>query len=189
MFLRGCGLADWEIEAARLYDPQLTENEGAELYQKIHDLKFRNPIQFYSAFISYSHANEGFAQRLHDKLQGRGIRCWLDKKKIQIGQKILRVVLDAIRLHDRVILCCSRASLTSNWVQTEIEETLAKEEKADREILLPLNLDGYLFNGWKGPLAVEVRKRLAADFTGWEEDAAKFETQFERVVLALTDSE
>lgn len=60
---------------------------------------------------------------------------------------------------------------------------------ADWEILLPLNLDGYLFEGWKGPLAVEVRKCLAADFTGWEQDDAKFEEQFARVVLALTDSE
>ena len=74
-------------------------------------------------------------------------------------------------------------------MQTEIEETFAKEEEEGREILLPLNLDGYLFDGWKGPLAVKVRKPLAADFTGWEQDYAKFDAQFERVVLALTDSE
>ena len=187
-FLKGCGLADWEIEAARLYNPDLSASEREEIAYKILALQRENPIQFYSCFISYSHADKDFARRLHDQLQARSIRCWLDKKKIRIGQKILPVVLDAIRIHDRVVLCCSSASLTSNWVQTEIEETLAKEEKAGREILLPLNLDGYLFEGWKGPLAVEVRKRLAADFTGCEQDEAKFEVQFERVVLALTDS-
>ena len=39
--------------------------------------------------------------------------------------------------------------------------------------------------GAEGPLAVKVKKRLAADFTGWETDNAKFEEQFERVVQAL----
>ena len=52
-------------------------------------------------------------------------------------------------------------------------------------ILLPLDLDGHVRTGWKGPTAERVRSRLAADFTGWKQDDAKFEEQFERVVEAL----
>ena len=51
-FLRGCGLPDKLIE----YLPSL----------------LNEPIQFYSVFISYSHADKAFAKRLHDTLQGRG---------------------------------------------------------------------------------------------------------------------
>lgn len=38
--------------------------------------------EFYSCFISYSHPDKAFARRLHDALQGRGIRCWLDEHQL-----------------------------------------------------------------------------------------------------------
>jgi len=36
-FLRGCGLSEWEILSAKLYDPHLESGEIAELQQKIFD--------------------------------------------------------------------------------------------------------------------------------------------------------
>ena len=51
-------------------------------------------------------------------------------------------------------------------------------------VIIPLNLDGHLFK-WNGAHAAVLRKRLAADFTGWESDNAKYEAQFEAVVGAL----
>ncbi|HEX8677947.1 MAG TPA: toll/interleukin-1 receptor domain-containing protein, partial [Segetibacter sp.] len=84
-FLRGVGMPENLIT----YLPSLTEQA----------------LQFYSCFISYSHADKPFARHLHDSLQGKGIRCWLDEHEMLPGQKIYTEVDKGIRLSDKVLLC------------------------------------------------------------------------------------
>ncbi|HKP52633.1 MAG TPA: toll/interleukin-1 receptor domain-containing protein [Chloroflexia bacterium] len=171
-FLRGAGV----LEEFITYIPALVNR----------------PLEFYSCFISYSHADKSFARRLYDALQGRGIRCWLDEHEILPGEKIYTEVDRGIRIWDKVLLCCSRHSLRSWWVNNEVELAIQKEQSLWKEhgkevlSLIPLDLDGYMFkpewdSGWKG----QITQRMAPDFTGWKRNNAKFETQFERVVAAL----
>jgi hypothetical protein len=51
-------------------------------------VRVNDAIEFFSCFISYSHIDKPFAERLFDTLQGRGIRCWLDEEQMLPGDDI-----------------------------------------------------------------------------------------------------
>lgn len=174
VFLRGAGVPESLIESLQ----SLT----------------RSALEFYSCFISYSHTDSAFAHRLHNALQRSGIRCWLDEHQLLPGDSIRDQITEGIKVWDKVLFCVSHSSLTSWWVDKELTSAFAKEEQLSKQAgrkvhaLVPLNLDGSLFT-WDSGWGDEVRSRLAADFTDWEHDNAKFEAQFERVVKALRSDE
>jgi hypothetical protein len=152
---------------------------------------------FFSCFISYSSLDKPFAVRLHDALQAKGIRCWLDEKQLLPGHDISRELERGIYLWDKFLLCASNNSLTSCWVEDEIKTTFEKERALRKERgkpvlkLIPLNLDGYMFTPqWDlGVLANEIRGRVAADFKDCQNDDAKFNDQVNRVIKALRADE
>ena len=108
------------------------------------------------------------------------------------GDDIYDQVDRGIRLWDKVLLCCSKHSLTSWWVDNEIDTAFEKERKIMKErgdkvlALIPLNLDGYMLSDdWKSGKKQAVLSRLAADFT----NQANYEQEFDGVVKALRSDE
>ena len=171
-FLRGCGLSRSDVEYFRTL--------------------IGSPLEFYSAFISHSSTDKPFARRLFEALQARGIRCWFDEHSMVPGDDLHESINKGVRLYDKLILVCSESSLKGSWwVDSEITTALEKEQKLMKErgdkvlALIPLDLDGYLFDGDVHGKAATIRSRVAGDFKGWDTDEEKFQRQLERLVRAL----
>jgi len=64
---------------------------------------------------------------------GQGIRCWLDEHQLLPGDDLHKGIDRGIRLWDKVLLCASKSSLTSWWVDGEINRAFQKEAQIMKE--------------------------------------------------------
>jgi hypothetical protein len=152
-------------------------------------------IQFYSCFISYSHKDEAFAQKLFTRLQGSGIRVWYAPEDMKGGRTLHDQIDQAIRLHDKLLLVLSDASILSDWVVTEIKRAWRKQGQGD-QVLFPIRLiDMHTLREWTcfdadfgRDLANEVRQYFIPDFSNWQDETA-FDAAFKRLLADLKASE
>ena len=98
-------------------------------------------------FISYSHANKPFVEKLHEALEEQGYSVWRDEKDLVAGPSELQV-FEAIRAFEVVLLVLSGDSVESDWVEQELKAAHRKEKDQKRPILCPVTLDG----AWKEKL-------------------------------------
>jgi uncharacterized protein YjbI with pentapeptide repeats len=128
-----------------------------------------HPTQYYSCFISYSSKDEVLAHHLHADLQASGVRCWFAPEDLQIGNKFRQRIDEAIHLQDKLLLLLSEFSITSAWVEDEVEAALEKEQRQQREVLFPVRLDESVMQTSAAWAAKLRRSRHIGDFTRWKE--------------------
>ena len=191
-FLRGCGLSDLDIEYAKLHIPHLTHEEITNITYKINALRINQPIQFYACFISYSARNVDFATKLHNDLQGKGVRCWFAPEDIKGGKKIRSQIDGAIRIYDKLILILSEHSMNSKWVAHEIKQARKQEAGKGIQMLFPISLvDFEKIKEWTlfddddvSNLAAEVKSYFIPDFSEWE-NRGNYKKSFDRLLKDL----
>ena len=92
-----------------------------------------------SLFISYSHKDADFVDKLALNLIGKDIKVWKDKWKILTGDSFVRKIQEGIEKASFFCIVLSRNSLESEWVEKEIGLALEEENKNKKiKILLIL---------------------------------------------------
>jgi hypothetical protein len=183
-FLRGCGLKDWEVEMVKLYNPEIGNEERNKILYKIFDLQASQPIQISPLFISYSHRDSIFVDKIGISLSKAGIRYWRDIHDMKSG-RMEKQIDRAMRLNPTVLLIVSVHSVTSDWVEHEVRTARALEKEMGRDVLCPIALDdSWKSSRWPKRLMEQVMEYNILDFSEWSNDN-KFDDMFRKLIDGL----
>lgn len=140
---------------------------------------------YHSCFISYTHQDKPFAERLYIDLQAQGVSCWFAPHNMKIGDRIRPTIDQAIKRQDKLLLLLSVHALQSVWIEDEVEAAFEYEKLEKREMLFPIQLDNsvkYTTQVW----AMKLRRtRYIGDFT----EQSTYQKAFEQLLRALTVDE
>ncbi|MDA0284902.1 MAG: toll/interleukin-1 receptor domain-containing protein [Planctomycetota bacterium] len=167
-FLHGCGISEGVIQHWKSL--------------------FGHPAEEFSCFIRFAPDDESFAKHLYDRAQEKGLRCWLDEMPHSARDRRARSSPTSYETTERVLLCASKASLSSWWVNDEIDRLAVREQRYKDDTgrpvryFFPLNLDGYMFSGdWKHKQDKQIAKQ-AIDFVGWRRNKDKFDQELTKLL-------
>jgi hypothetical protein len=97
----------------------------------------------YDVFISYSHEDAAWAQKLKASLDGPGCAVFLDDARLTGGEKWEQSLSDAVRNSKHLLFLSSPAARDSDWVRREVSlfEALTADPAQQRR-LIAVNLEG-----------------------------------------------
>jgi hypothetical protein len=127
-----------------------------------------------SIFISYSHADKPFVQRLVADLKVSGANAWIDEAELRIGDSLLTKIQSAIDRTDYLAAVLSPNSVSSRWVQEELQQALHLQIGGKPLTVLPILLAECDIPGF-------LRARLYADFR----DKEQYEGSLEALLRSI----
>lgn len=184
VFLKGCGLPDWEIEGVKLHNPELNNDAINRILYRIYDLRATQALQVSPLFISYSHLDHAFIDKIEYHLNNKGIRFWRDIHNMRSG-RMERQIDQAIHQNPNVLLVLSENSIKSDWVEHEVRTARDLEKELGRDTLCPVALDdSWKSSRWPKRIMEQVMEYNILDFSEWNDDI-KFEKQFRKLIEGL----
>ena len=183
-FLRGCGLSDADIEYAKLSNPDLSNEQTNKILYRMHELRANQAIQLSPLFISYSHGDSTFVDKLETNLNAKGIRFWRDVHDLKSGRMETQID-QAMRLNPTVLLILSEHSIKSDWVEHEVRTARELEKEMGRDVLCPVALDdSWKSSPWPKRVMEQVLEYNILDFSAWKDDS-KFGNTFNKLIDGL----
>ena len=91
----------------------------------------------HDVFISYSSKNAEYANAVYEKLEGKGIKCWLDSNNIKTAENFAKEIIEGLHPAKVVVLIYSKDADESKYVYREIDIA----SKSNKHIV-PLKIDG-----------------------------------------------
>ena len=108
-------------------------------------------------FISYSHADKAFVDRLATQLVAAKVSVWLDRWELNLGDSLITKIQDAITDSSALLVILSKASTKSEWCKKELTSGLVRELEERRVVVMPVLMEDC-------DIQLFLRDKLYADF-------------------------
>lgn len=108
-------------------------------------------------FISYSHADKPFVDKLKSELNKNNVDVWMDISLLKAGDNIIEKIGIALDESDYIIFVLSENSVKSNWVNLELSATLNNEISREQTYIIPVIIDDC-------DIPYALKNRFYADF-------------------------
>jgi hypothetical protein len=131
-------------------------------------------------FISYSHTDKGFVDKLAYQLISRKVSVWLDRWELHAGDSLLQRVQGAISGASGLLVILSKASVQSEWCRKELNAGLVRELDEKRVVAVPVLLEDC-------DVPLFLRDKIYADFRHDFDDGLR--TVMEAVARVTTPSQ
>lgn len=162
----------------------LVKDTIAKIQESFNELQAKQAIQFSPLFISYSHADSEFVEKIEGYLNKKGIGFWRDIHDMKSG-RIEKQIDHAMRLNPTVLLILSKDSLQSDWVEHEVRTARSLEKEMKKDVLCPVAVDDTWKNSpWAKRIMEQIMEYNILDFSEWKDDA-KFDNTFNKLIDGL----
>ncbi len=92
-------------------------------------------------FISYSHNDKEFVDKLAVQLVREKVHVWLDRWELHVGDSLISKVQEAISGASALLVVLSNASVASEWCKKELNSALIRELEEKRVVILPILIE------------------------------------------------
>jgi TIR domain len=91
-----------------------------------------------SVFLSHAHLDKGIARQVVLELRRHSVYCWFDEAELKPGDSLIQRLQTAIDNTDYLVVLLSPTSVSSAWVQKELNSVLVEEIKGRRVRVVPV---------------------------------------------------
>ena len=117
-------------------------------------------------FISYSHSDREFVNKLGAHLVKNRARVWVDHWELNVGDSLIERIQAAIEDARGLLVVLSKSSVESEWCKKELSAGLIRELEERRVIVLPVLIEDC-------DIPMFLRDKLYADFRSDFDDGLK----------------
>jgi hypothetical protein len=89
-------------------------------------------------FLSYTHSDRAFAERLAIDLTRAGVQVWFDEWEIRAGESIVERVGEGLEQNDYLLVLLSPASVRSAWVRRELNSSVLRSLQRKSVTIIPV---------------------------------------------------